>query len=140
MSKSIYDGGLVPVDQAAARVIAPGAHFTPKCKIHVEEFIAPPPIVPKKQHPRAPSFVDLTGKKKGRFTVIGLMASNPRMWVVRCVCGTYTMRTTQSIKRVDRNPRANIDACRECMHLAFLRREEQHRRTGKDVNLEDVWS
>lgn len=139
-NNSIYDSSLVPVDGLAARVVAPGVPYKPSCTVQVPEYIAPPPMAPKRKHPRAKTFVDLTGRKKGRLTVLGLLADNHSLWVVRCSCGMYTVRTSRSIKSTETNPRANIDACRECMHLVFLKREEIWRNTKRDVDLEDVWS
>ena len=82
----------------------------------------------------------MMGKKKGRFTVIGLLAGGKaNTWVVRCSCGTYTTRTTKSIKGAETNPAAHMDACRECMQLAYRKKEEVWRRTGKEANLEDIW-
>lgn len=140
-SNKIYDIDRAPVDRVAARVISAGAKYEPNCKAQVEEFISPPAMKPKHLYPTDPSFIDLTGRKKGRFTVIGLLdGPKASTWVVRCSCGTYTTRTAKSIKSAETNKAAQLDACRECMHLAWLKREEIYRRTGKDVNLEDVWS
>lgn len=139
-ANKVYDEPLAPVDRVAARVISGGTHYDPKKKVLEEEFIAPPPMVPKHRHPRDASFIDLTGRKKGRFTVIGLMERDgPARWVVRCACGTYTLRTAKSIKSADTNPNARMDACSQCKHLAAMKREEVWRRTGKDANLEDIW-
>jgi len=126
-----------PINKLAAIVTASGFSYQPNCKVQVQEYVGPPEMVPKYKHPKIDSFKDLTGIKKGRFTVIGLMANEKGKWVVRCVCGTYTTRSAKAIKSVDKNPNAHLDACRECMHNAYRKREESYRRTGKDANIED---
>lgn len=128
-----------PINRTAALVVSRGVRYEMNSKITTPEYVGPPPIVPRHKHPNVPSFIDLTGRKKGRLTVIGLMAEVKGRWVVRCICGTYTTRSAKSIKSSDTNPNANYDACRECMHLAYRKREEIYRRTGKDVNLSEVW-
>lgn len=136
----MYGNSRVPVNKTAALVIAPGVVYEPKCKIQVEEFLSPPPMRDKRHFPTNPNFTDLTGWTKGRFKVVGLLAgTKSSTWVVRCACGTYSTRTAKSIKSVETNTAARFDACRECMHLAWLKRDEVWRRTGRDVNLEDVW-
>lgn len=136
----IYDSNLAPVNRISAIVISAGTSYEPACKIQVEEFTSPPPLRQRNQYPKDNGFIDLAGRKKGRFTVIGLLAGgNARTWVVRCACVTYTTRTTKSIKSVDRNPAANLDACRECMHLAYIKRNEIYRRTGRNADIRDVF-
>ena len=130
---------LQPVNKTAALVTSKGTHYEMKVKSQVPEYIGPPAMLPRNKLPIAPSLTDLTGRKKGRFTVVGMAAEGKGKWVVRCVCGTYTIRSSQSVKSVDKNPLAHFDACRECMNLAYLKREEIYRRTGKDANLSEVW-
>lgn len=128
-----------PINKTAALVVSRGIGYEPNCKIQVPEYVGPPLMVKKSDHPRASGFIDLTGMRKGRLTVIGLMLEMKGRWVVRCVCGTYTTRSAKSIKSVDSNPRAQYDACRECMHRAYRKREEIYRRTGKDTDIAEVW-
>ena len=130
---------LSPVNRTAALVVSKGVSYEPDCKITIKEYIGPPEIIPPHKHPNTPGFIDLTGRVKGRFKVLGLMAAGKGRWVVRCVCGTYSTRSAKSIKSTDHNPHAHLDACRECMHSAYRRREEQFRRTGKDIDLSEVW-
>lgn len=139
MSKNIYPHNFLPVNKTAVRVVSKGESYQPDCKIQNPEFIGPPAVIPRHQLPSTPGFIDLTGRKKGRFTVLGLMAGEKGKWVVRCVCGTYTTRSAKSIKSVETNPNAELDACRHCMHIAYRKREDIFRRTGKDVNLSEVW-
>lgn len=130
---------LHPVNKTAALVVSKGVEYKPDCKVQVKEFIGPPPIVLAHKHPRTATFADLTGRKKGRFVVIGLMQGSGGKWVVKCACGTYTTRSSKSIKSADTNPKAHFDACRECMHLAHLKRAEIFRRTGKGADISEVW-
>lgn len=73
----------------------------------------PLPITLKK--PDNPTFVDLTGRKKGTLTVIGVSYSTlgssgkGLRWVVQCDCGSYEIRTTKSI-----NKTLTYDACGIC--------------------------
>lgn len=76
-----------------------------------------PPIRSISSHQRInPEFIDFTGIKKGRITVIGLFAGYQKVllnnepkfinngvnrWVVRCLCGRYELRRTKSLKRID---------------------------------------
>lgn len=137
---NVYDNKRTPINKTAALVISKGTHYEPDCKIQVKEFDSPPMMLDRRHFPKNPNFVDLTGKEKGRFRVVGLLAgSKLNQWVVRCSCGKYTTRTTKSIKSVDLNESANFDACRECKHLAFLKRNEHWRRTGKDLPASMFW-
>lgn len=130
---------LSPVNKTAALVVSKGTHYEMNSKRQVKEYVGPPQMVAKHKLPKSAGFIDLAGKEKGRLKVLGLMAEDASKWVVRCVCGTYTTRSAKSIKSIDTNPNAKYDACRECMHLAYRKREEIYRRTGKDVNLSEVW-
>lgn len=128
-----------PINRTAALVVSKGVHYEMNSKIQVKEYVGPPLMVAKNDMPKSSGFIDLTGKQKGRLKVIGLMTEDISRWVVRCVCGTYTTRSAKSIKSVEKNHNAIYDACRECMHVAYRKREEIYRRTGKDVNLSEVW-
>ena len=71
----------------------------------------------------------MTGFKFGRFTVVGMALNTPHRWVVRCICGIYTMRKLKSI----RNPNNNQDRCERCRQLAYLKRSDL-RRQGIDTD------
>ncbi len=55
--------------------------------------------------------IDLTGKKYGKITVLGLYRENNR-WVVECECGNRELRTTKAVKR-----ESKIDMCESCQDL-----------------------
>lgn len=130
---------LSPVNKTAALVVSKGVHYEMNCEIQVPEYVGPPKMTPRHLLPKCPSFTDLTGWQKGRFKVIGMMAEHKGRWVVRCACGTYTTRSSKSIKSVEHNPNARFDACRQCMHFAQMKREEAYRRTGKNLDISEVW-
>lgn len=131
---------LTPINITAALVVSKGVHYQPDCTIQVKEYIGPPAMIARHKLPKNPSFTDLTGIKKGRLKVIGLMEGERGKWVVRCVCGTYTTRSAKSIKSIATNPSANFDACRECAHAVYRKRKEIYRTTGKDMNEAEAWS
>ncbi|WJT09232.1 hypothetical protein [Vibrio harveyi] len=121
-----------PVDRVAARVLRGGENYTPDKKIQTADQKTPIPT--KKTPANAPQ---LTGIRFGRMTVLGFAivqtGKKGGSWVVRCDCGTYTLRRTRAI----RNPNNDQDRCEECRHLAHLKRTEAHRRTGKDLSWRD---
>lgn len=96
---------LMPGDKVAGRVAARGEHFEwqPESnRIHSADPIAH--RLPNREERIMPQFVDLTGKRTGRLTVLGVAAEMPsngngQRWVVRCVCGAYETRKAKSIKK-----------------------------------------
>lgn len=122
-----------PINKQAAISMSKGFDYiSNKNKAHLEGR-NPLPImdIPKKEKNQT-KFNDLTGFKFARFTVIGRYKLG-KGWVVRCNCGVYTVRSVKAI-----NNKENIqDRCEECRHLAFIKREEVRRRTGKDTDIRD---
>jgi hypothetical protein len=116
--KSNFDAILAstPLNTTAAKVTARGNHYDPEIPQQVRKYSdapvhsdAPYRCVPI---PRgATTFTDLTGRKFGRFTVVGYLGKlNPKnqkksSWLVRCLCGNYETRHAPAIKI------ANPDAC-----------------------------
>lgn len=124
----------VPVDRVAAWVTGPGEHFTPRNKVltNDSEF----PI--ETRHPtvgerNTNGFIDLTGRRVGRFTVIGVARHFAAQWVVRCDCGRYSTRRAKAIKNAENTQ----DRCEHCRYLASLKRSELWRRTGRSANIRD---
>lgn len=75
---------------------------------------------------------DLTGKKSGRFIVIGCSlwrpnnwkkSTNSVRWVVRCGCGRYEILTTKAVKK--NHPDT---MCVEC--IRFRRKKDEYYRLG----------
>lgn len=123
----------IPIDRVAARVIGAGVKYEPATKGVPVDSDNPLPVA--KSLPAAlkdnPSFSDLTGKRRGRLTVVGVSESQYSRWVCRCDCGRYTIRSAAAIK----NANNEQDRCSHCRHLAFLKREEHYRNHGKDADI-----
>lgn len=116
----------VPQDATAARVTSKGEHFEPTVEYagHEHHDVPPQIISICKALPSAkPIIAELTGKRFGRLTVIGLakvQAQSGTMkrkqharWAVRCACGDYEFRTAKAI----RNPTNTDDMCRKCRQV-----------------------
>lgn len=124
----------VPVDRVAVWVTGPGEHFIPRKRVQTNDSDAPIAIRQFTAVERnADGFIDLTGRRVGRFTVLGISRDFTRQWVVRCECGRYSTRKAKSVK----NPANTQDRCEHCRHLAFIKREEHWRRTGRDADIRD---
>lgn len=103
----------LPVDRIAARVVSKVSDIGRSFR-NTDTITSMSPL-PTMQWPYAKSD-DLTGRKCGRFTVIGYALWRPKThqknnvrWVVRCVCGRYQMLTTKAVKNNNIN-----SACVEC--------------------------
>ena len=120
-----------PVNGNAARVTQSGEHFEPRKNIKTLHKTAPPEIERDLPSLTPTGFKNLTGMRRGRLTVIGLLKGSLKRWVCRCDCGRYTARRAKAIK----NKNNTQDRCDECRHLAFLKREEAWRRTGVDQDI-----
>ena len=126
----IYEEPRRPVDRVAARVLGKGVDYTPDEKIMTADQDMPIPVRTY-IHPDARHFI---GKKFGRMTVIGQALNAHKRWVVRCQCGTYTLRKMKSVN----NPNNQNDCCENWRHLLYLKRAEYKRRTGKDIQWGDL--
>ena len=120
-----------PVDSMAAKVAGNGYEFSPNKIVLTNDSEFPLRIrLATKSEKGQKTFIDLTGKKFGRFTVLGQARDFQKNWVVRCSCGKYTTRTSKAIK----NPANNVDSCEHCRHLAHLKNEIHYRVSGKDLD------
>jgi hypothetical protein len=125
----------VPINRIAARAISAGVAYKPQKTIrNLDTDLPIKTREPTQTERRSNGFVDLSGQRVGRFTVIGMASQINAMWVVRCDCGRYTTRTAKAIK----NPQNTNDRCEHCRHLAFLKCEEHWRRTGRHLNWSEV--
>jgi hypothetical protein len=127
----------VPADSTAGRVISSGFKYSPNKKIACHHWDICPELedLPKSVDQKH----DLRGVKFGRMTVIGRLnlaaigklkpSKKGALWVCRCSCGHYETRYSKSIK----NKANQNDRCQLCRHLAYLKRKEIYRRTGKDI-------
>lgn len=122
-----------PVNRLAARVVGAGNSYEFKMSDGAVNSFLPLPTRPvARAEACQPCFTDLTGMKLGRLTVIGISADVLARWVVRCVCGTYGLRTAKAIKKA-----APDSCCHQCHLLALAKRKDLERRTGKHVPVED---
>mgnify|MGYP000896905017 CR=1 FL=1 len=124
----------IPVNSVAGRVIGTGTHFDPNKRVQnndSETPIATRPFTRAEQF--ADGFLDLTGRRFGRFKVLGFARDFKRQWVVRCDCGRYSTRSAKAVK----NQANTQDRCEHCRHLAFLKRDERWRNTGREADICD---
>lgn len=106
-----------PLDKKAAVVAGgKGAHWEPKLKPHDHEY-ARSVDGPLPTKPVAPGEEDLTGRKVGRFTVIG-KAAGAQGWVVRCACGAYERRRSKTLTQSD--PLGAATMCVVCDKLEYV--------------------
>lgn len=123
-----------PVNRNAARVIKDGVNYSLSHKANVLYQRTPLPTQkPSKEQLNHSNFFDLTGERRGRLTVLGQLLGNARWWVCRCDCGNYTLRRAKAVK----NKNNEQDRCDECRHLAYMKREEHFRRTGKNRDIKE---
>ncbi len=125
-----------PVDKKAALVTGRGSSYTHLTSgQHALEWKVPP--VGEMPYPGVP---DLRGRKFGRFTVMYFFRthrkkkSKRQLWIVRCTCGVYSYRSSNAIQ----NPANNADACVQCSHLIYLRRNERFRNTGAELDAKEL--
>lgn len=113
-----------PVDRVAASVLRGGASWEPKrrpadCERHWTDYPTHL-VVPKPRPGHRSTFVDLTGRRVGRLTVVAFLGKpNPKdkaRWLVKCDCGDYEGRTAKAI-----NERSD-DMCVNCRYLEAVKR------------------
>lgn len=122
-----------PIDAVAARVVARGEQFEYQADPTSLDSDLPLAVKPIPDAARSnPSFVDYTGKRFGRFTVLGLSADRKARWVCRCVCGRYSMRSSSAIAGA-----AEDACCDQCYLQAVSKRHEHLRRSSKDRHTKD---
>lgn len=95
---------LMPFDRTASQVAGKGEHFhwepSQPHKVHSSS-----PLVLRRptDHELAQAhYVDLTGTKMGRLTILGVAADSTsagQSWVARCVCGSYETRKARAVKK-----------------------------------------
>lgn len=123
---------LRPINATAARVVSTGTHYTPNKRHGSQVFDVRPPTRKETSRDRSvPGYRDLTSVRRGRLVAVGLSEGAAMKWVMRCDCGSYVIRTNKAVC----NEANGADACEECRHLLYLKRNELHRRTGKDADL-----
>lgn len=102
-----------PINKTARRVIGDGVHY--ECEVAANVVRSRTPL-PVRINPifSNPSH-DLTGRKLGRLTVIGLSPNKQNAkggcWVVRCLCGWYEHRRTSVLAHM----KPEFSMCCACM-------------------------
>lgn len=104
-----------PVDRVAVWVSLRGENFVPNKVVLTNDSKLP--IATRKfskTELKQDCFIDLRGKKFGRFTVLGISRDFRGQWVVRCSCGIYSTRSAKAIK--------NEKTTAICANTAAIRR------------------
>lgn len=130
----INNSNQTPANKTAALVIGKGVRYESPKKIQTienENILSIRPAT--KAEIKNPGFKDVSGARIGRLKVIGLYRGGSG-WVCRCDCGTYCVRKAKSIL----NENNKQDRCEECRHQLYLKRAEIYRKTGKDVDINDL--
>ena len=104
--------GSGPANATAAKVTSRAEHWEPATPLPpgMQHWKAPPPMKRFIVNPASPEHVDLTGKKFGRFTVVGFLDDDGGgknrgcRWVCRCVCGDYEAKSTKAIRLLETMP------------------------------------
>lgn len=122
-----------PINADAAKIRdGGGEHYVSRKKFSGDHWTAPQPLRPVPWN-----CPDLTGKKLGRLTVVGLLDGSRHAkgarWLVRCTCGDYESRRSKALT----NPKNAGDRCDVCRHKVYLQREQVYLRTGKDKDVSE---
>jgi hypothetical protein len=121
----------MPINKTAAIVISKGFEYKSKIKNLNNESKNPLEIkLPTTKNKNNKNFIDFTGFRFARFTVIG-MSTAPYRWVVRCDCGVYCIRKRRAIN----NPENVQDRCLECKHLAHIKKRYSYIATGRNQDI-----
>lgn len=116
-----------PVNKTAALVVSKGFSFDFSTNHHHDSDMPLPTRRPKRIELANPNFADLTGLQYGRLTVIGLSRDCLGRWVVRCSCGTYSVRKTKVVKKQSAD-----DMCEKCRTLEQRKRNYRYEKTGRN--------
>jgi hypothetical protein len=123
---------LKAINKTAALVVGEGMHYTPYVisQNNDNEFYLKTKNI-QKSAMNNHTFVDLTGYRVGRLTVIGLSADFDKKWVLRCDCGIYTTRKTKAIK----NEKNAHDMCDTCRKFYRMKSHDHWLRYGKNIDI-----
>jgi hypothetical protein len=137
-SQKVIEGGHVPVNGKAAKVLRRGITFEVSKYMPgqvADQTVAPPmrhlEDIPSHLHP-------LIGFSYARMTVIGLCVDSTHdgkgMWVVRCQCGMFAIRQLSTIANLDNRH----DCCARCRADLRIRRDELGRRLRRRVQVGEL--
>jgi len=129
----------LPIDSTAARVVSivneAGIPF--KCGDKIVSMSPLPTMAWPYQRDH-----DMTGRKVGRFTVIGYSVWKPKShqpnnvrWVVKCSCGRYQIFTTKTVKR--NNPNSMCEVCHHVQSLKNKKHSAQYEKYNSDNQTND---
>lgn len=124
-----------PINKTAALVVSKGTEFVPMKRVLTMDSPNPIPTIGTGRLPYniAKVVQGYIGKRRGRLVVVGLYSHQPMRYVMRCQCGTYTVRKSKTLRN-----EANYDMCEHCRHLMQLKRSEHWRRTGRDITWQEL--
>ncbi len=109
-----------PVNSLSARVVSTVYENVPEvsnktCSVRSKDRLPTTQFIGRRQD-------DITGRRKGSLTVIGMFLRQNRndnaAWVVRCYCGYYETRKARAIK----NPYNYDDCCHGCQYVKRMNR------------------
>lgn len=106
--RDLLDLGGVPVNRMAWRVVQPGEHYERPEKLTELCFA----VCPRREQVNA---ARVERKKRGES--FGLRSSNGRadqLWVCRCLCGLFTIRTAKSLMKIKPPEIADLMRCEAC--------------------------
>jgi hypothetical protein len=108
----------LPVNKLAKFVVSKNREHG--SRFYCKDVICSMAPLPFKGH-NGPAEHDLTGRRVGRFVVLGVALflagkKRERRWVVKCVCGRYQMLSAKAIKK-----KHDFMACVECNKTNHLR-------------------
>ncbi len=113
-----------PVDSLAAIVTSRGIQVEIVGKFTRPIFETQPPTInPIRLKDIVLTSENLTGRKRGRLTVVGFSRDIAKRWVVRCACGLFEFRTAKAVK----NRKNNQDACEVCRKIFQAKRSHDFR-------------
>lgn len=125
----------IPNNIVAKRVVYDsGDHYNPKVKSNKHLFCTECPSLRKitslpNKIKSDPSFKDLTGLKKGYFTIIGILDCHDyNKWVLKCVCGNYEVRTTTTFNKI--KDQVDQNRCQSCVDLERIRNKDYWKKNG----------
>ena len=128
MANSIHDGtSRDAATRDTAIAVSGGEQYHNPKKITCAHWEIQPPL---RRYVNCNNFVDLSGRKVGRLTVLGLHAKLPGAWVVRCSCGDFETRKAKAIS----NPENFGDRCSKCRQLAFEYKRFHFEKTGEQID------
>lgn len=116
-----------PVNGSAAAVVCKGEHFEPDKMPGCYHSDKPLPV----ERFKGPRKDNLTGKKFGKFTVIGYLGKFNRTrgtgrWLVQCSCGWYEIRAARVLRNTEGNDEElrSRTMCHECNFLESIKTDK----------------